>query len=156
MKRVESFAQANHIRVVRIGSLPTPPSLLDWGNAIRTNDGVYSSRYDFRQPRPAAFQFTPDSPADPFMARALELPEVHAYWNFARFPVIRTIAQRDEHIVVFGENRFVARRKDEPQPFTYSVVFDDAGNVVEQGWVRNGMLSRDTEKTKPESGDPTQ
>ena len=155
MRRVQEFAEANQISVVRIGALPTPPSLFDWGDAIRTTDGVYSSRYDLRQAHPAAFQFTPDSPADPFMARALELPEVHLYWNFARFPVIRTITRRDDHIVVFGENRFVERSNNEPQPFTYSVVFDAAGNVVEQGWLRSGMLSSGMENAKPESGDPT-
>ncbi|MGH9733531.1 MAG: metal-dependent hydrolase [Candidatus Acidiferrales bacterium] len=152
MNRVQEFAETNHVKVDRIGALPVPPSLLDWGDAIRTTGGVYSSRYDFRQTHPAAFRFTPDSPTDVFMARALALPEVHVYWNFARFPVIRTIARRDEHIVVFGENRFVARRKDEPQPFTYSVVFDGAGNVVEEGWMRNGMLASDVGKTKRQSG----
>jgi membrane-bound metal-dependent hydrolase YbcI (DUF457 family) len=154
MQRVEQFAATNHIDVVRIGALPTPPSLLDWGDAIRTSDGVYSSRYDLRQANPQPFRFTPDSPVDAFTARALELPEVHLYWNFARFPVIRTFAGRDDHIVVFGENRFAGRRKGQPQPFTYGVVFDDDGRLVEQGWVRNGMLASDMQKTAPQPGDP--
>jgi membrane-bound metal-dependent hydrolase YbcI (DUF457 family) len=153
MRRVVAFAVANHIRVVRIGALPVPPSLLDWGDAIRTTDGVYSSRYDLRDANPPPFRFERDSPPDAFTARALELPEVHLYWNFARFPVIRTLAQRDDHIVVFGENRFVERRKGRPQPFTYSVVFDGAGRVIEEGWMRNGMLSTDMQKVTPKEGD---
>ncbi|HTU33822.1 MAG TPA: metal-dependent hydrolase [Candidatus Acidoferrum sp.] len=155
MRRVQEFAEANHIKVVRIGALPVPPSLLDWGDAILTTDGVYSSRYDLRQTHPAAFEFTPDSPPNPFTARALELPEVHLYWNFARFPVMRTFARGEEHIIVFGENRFVGRRKNGPQPFTYSVVFDAAGNVVEEGWLRTGMLASDTQGVNTKSGDAT-
>ena len=153
LRRVEQFAAADHIKVVRIGALPVPPSLLDWGDAIRTTDGVYSSRYDLRSPHPPAFRFAPDSPPDAFTARALELPEVHLYWNFARFPVIRTLVGRDDHVVVLGENRFVDRRKGQPQPFTYSVVFDDAGKVVEEGWLRNGMLSSNMEKVTPPTRD---
>jgi membrane-bound metal-dependent hydrolase YbcI (DUF457 family) len=153
MKRVEEFVAKNHIKVVRIGALPVPPSLLDWGDAIRTSDGVWESRYDLRDRNPPEFRFAPDSPPDAFTARALELPEVHLYWNFARFPVIRTFARRDDHVVVFGENRFVDRRKGQPQPFTYGVLFDDAGHVVEEGWLRNGMLFRDMKKVTPKQGD---
>jgi membrane-bound metal-dependent hydrolase YbcI (DUF457 family) len=153
MRRVEEFAAANHIEVVRIGALPAPPSLFDWGDAIRTRDGVYASRYDLRQTNPQPFHFAPDSPPDAFTERALALPGVHLYWNFARFPVIRTFAGRGNHAVVFSENRFVDPRKGQPQPFTYGVVFNDAGRVVEEGWVRSGMLSSEIEKA-PQSGDP--
>ncbi|HLV96551.1 MAG TPA: metal-dependent hydrolase [Candidatus Acidoferrales bacterium] len=153
LKRVEEFAAANHIQVVRIGALPVPPSLLDWGDAIRTTGGVYASRYDLRDSSPPPFRFTPDSPPDAFTARALELPEVHLYWNFARFPLVRTFAARDGHMVVFGENRFVERQKGAPQPFTYGVVFDDAGHVVEEGWLRNGMLFSNMQKVVPREGD---
>lgn len=153
IKRVEAFAAANHIKVVRIGALPLPPSLLDWGDAIRTTDGVWESRYDLRDMNPPEFRFTPDSAPDAFTARALELPEVHLYLHFARFPVIRTFAQRDDHIVVFGENRFVDRRKGQPQPFTYGVVFDAAGRVVDEGWLRNGMLFSDMRRVAPREGE---
>ncbi|HEX5423217.1 MAG TPA: metal-dependent hydrolase [Candidatus Acidoferrales bacterium] len=155
MRRVRQFAKSNHVSVVRIGALPVPPSMLDWGDAIRTADGVYSSRYDLRQAQPAAFRFAPDSARGPFMVRALGLPEVHLYWNFARFPVIRTITAGTEHVVIFEENRFVGRRKNEPQPFTYSVVFDGAGDVVEQGWIRNGMLASDIQRVKPQDDHTT-
>lgn len=56
-------------------------------------------------------------------------------------------------MVVFGEDRFVERRKGAPQPFTYGVLFDDAGHVVEEGWLRNGMLFRDMQKIVPREGD---
>lgn len=155
MTRVRKFARRNHVKIDRIGALPVPPSLLDWGDAIRTTDGVYASRYDLRQAQPAAFQFAPDSSRDRFMTRALELPGVHLYWNFARFPVIRSLTRGTEHVVIFEEDRFVGRRKNEPQPFTYSVVFDGAGNVVEEGWMRNGMPASEIQKVKPRNGHTT-
>jgi membrane-bound metal-dependent hydrolase YbcI (DUF457 family) len=153
MRRVEEFAGANRIKVLRIGALPAPPSLLDWGDAIRTTGGVYSSRYDLRQANPPPFRFSADSPPDAFTARALELPEVRLYLNFARFPVMRTFAEKDDHVVVFGENRFVERRNGGPQPFTYSVVFDNAGHVIEQGWLKSAVPSSSTQQAKPRAGD---
>lgn len=153
MQKVEAFAAANHVNVVRIGAVPVPPALLDWGDAIRTPDGVYQARFDLRDPEPPTFRFSADSPPDAFTARALELPEVHLYWNFARFPIIRTAVEDDRHVVDFGENRFVDRRRQRPQPFTYSVVFDAAGNVIEQGWLTNGMLIRNMRRVSPPPAD---
>jgi membrane-bound metal-dependent hydrolase YbcI (DUF457 family) len=151
MRRVIDFADANHIAIVRIGALPMPPSLLGWGDAIRTPDGVYQASLDLRDPNPPAFRFTQDSPADAFTARALELPDVELYWNFARFPLIRASTEDGLHIVDFGENRFVNRQRRSPPPFTYRVVFDEAGNVVEEGWLTDGMLLKNTRKTSPQA-----
>ncbi|HXW54939.1 MAG TPA: metal-dependent hydrolase [Candidatus Cybelea sp.] len=151
LSKVKEFAAENHLDVVRMGALPVPPCLLDWGDAIRVPNGVYQARFDLRDSNPPDFQFHPDSPPDAFTARALELPEVHLYWNFARFPVIRASIEDDRHIVNFGENRFVSRSRG-PQPFTYSVVFDASGKVIEQGWLRNGMFLRNMQKPAPPSG----
>ncbi len=153
LRRVEHFAAANRIDVIRIGAVPVPPSLLDWGDAIRTTDGVYQSRFDLRAAHPPAFQLTPDSPPDAFTARALELPEVRLYWNFARFPIIRTSVEDDLHIVNFGENRFVNRRRQGVQPFTYSVIFDASGNIVEEGWLTNGLFLRSMQRVAPQPAD---
>ena len=147
--RVVDFATANHISVDRMAAIPLPPSLLSWGGVIRSIDGVYQSRLDPRNSEPPAFRFIADSPPDQFTARALQLPEVALYWQFARFPVIRTSAEGNEHFVDFAENRFVTRRGRGPQPFTYRVVFDSAGNVIEEGWQSNGMLLRRMTKFPP-------
>jgi hypothetical protein len=112
-------------------------------------DGVYQTRLDLRNPEPPAFRFTADSPPDQFTARALQLPEVEEYWQFARFPVIRTSTEGNEHFVDFGENRFVTRRGRGPQPFTYRVGFDSAGNVIEEGWQSNGVLMRRMKRFPP-------
>jgi membrane-bound metal-dependent hydrolase YbcI (DUF457 family) len=142
MLRVRAFADRNHIVVNRMGALPIPPSLLDWGDAIRSPDGIWESQFDLRQKNPPPFRFTPDSPPDPYIARAFRLPEVALYWQFARFPSVLSFSDDGEHVVELGENRFSDGRRRSPQPFTYQVVFDDAGHVVEEGWLTDGMLQR--------------
>jgi membrane-bound metal-dependent hydrolase YbcI (DUF457 family) len=142
LARVQQFARENQVAVVRIGALPIPPSLLDWGDVIRTPNGVYQSRFDLRNAESLAFYFVPDSPPDAFVARALQLPEVQLYWQFSRFPTIRTSGEGGDHIVDFSEHRFTNGNRRTPQPFSYRVVFDDAGNVVAEGWLQTGMFTR--------------
>jgi len=142
LARVQHFAEENQIAVARIGALPIPPSLLDWGDAVRTPNGVYQSRFDLRNAESPAFYFVPDSPPDAFVARALQLPEVQLYWQFSRFPTIRTSVEGSGHIVDFSEHRFTNGNRHTPQPFSYRVVFDGAGNVVAEGWLQTGMFTR--------------
>jgi len=149
--RVKDFAAENHIAVVRMAALPTPPSLLDWGGEILTPDGVYQTQFDLRETQPPAFRYFADSPPDGFTTRAMQLPEVQLYWTFARFPVIRTKYDGTHHIVEFGEHRFISRNTSNPPPFTYHVVFDAAGNVVEQGWYSDVMQIRRTQESNSES-----
>ena len=146
--RVKDFAAANHIAVVRMAALPTPPSMLDWGGEILTPDGVYQTQFDLRETQPPVFRYYADSPPDGFTTRAMQLPEVQLYWTFARFPVIRTMYDGTHHIVEFGEHRFISRSASNPPPFTYHVVFDSAGNVVEQGWYSDAMQIRRTQEFK--------
>jgi hypothetical protein len=143
---VRNFAEENHIAVDHLAAIPLPPSLLSWGGLIRSVDGVYQSRIDLRDHEPPSFRFIADSPPDPFLARALQLPEVQLYWNFARFPVIRTETEDGHRVVEFVEHRFVNPRRSRPQPFTYRVVFDAAGNVIEEGWQSNGLFRRNMKK----------
>jgi membrane-bound metal-dependent hydrolase YbcI (DUF457 family) len=150
MLRVRAFADQHHIFVDRMGALPIPPSLLDWGDAIRAPDGLYTSQFDLRSPDSSRFRFTPDSPPDPFIARAFQLPNVQLYWQFARFPSIVSFNDNGEHVVELGENRFSDGRRRGPQPFTYQVTFDDAGNVLEEGWLTNGMLQRRMRQLVPQ------
>ena len=124
MQRVETFAASSHINVERIGALPVPPSLLVWGDMIRSKDGVYQSRYDLRDAEPPAFTFVPDSPHDQFLARAFQLPEVQLEWQFARYPTIRESVEGDRHIVDFAEHRFSGGPTRGPQPFSYRVDLD--------------------------------
>ena len=155
MQRVLDFASANKITIDRIGALPLPPSLLDWGGVIRSTDGVYQARFDLRTSSSPDFHFAADSPPDPFIARGLQLPEVQLFWQFVRFPVIHSFAEGDEHIVDIGENRFVNTRRKGPQPFTYRLIFDNSGNLLEQGWQADGMFLRHMQKLSPQRSGET-
>jgi membrane-bound metal-dependent hydrolase YbcI (DUF457 family) len=149
LARARAFASAHDISVERIAALPLPPSLLDWGDVIRAPNGVYQSRFDLRSGAPPDFWFRADSPPDAYIARALQLPEVQLYWNFARFPVIRSASENGLHIVDFNENRFITRHSRGPAPFSYRVIFDDAGNPIEEGWQADGMDVRRMTKILP-------
>lgn len=148
MQSIVTFANDNHVSVERIGALPLAPSLLDWGVGIRANDGVYESQFDLRHVKSVPVTFTPDSPSSIYTQRALTLPSVRLFWGFSRFPSIRSRADDGDHMVDIGENRFMNQRRG-PQPFTYRVVFDGAGRVIEEGLLTDGMLLRRMQRVSP-------
>jgi membrane-bound metal-dependent hydrolase YbcI (DUF457 family) len=150
LARAEQFAAVHSIAVERIAALPLPPAFLDWGDVIRAPDGVYQSRFDLRAGTPPGFWFRADSPPDPYITRALQLPEVQLYWNFARFPVIRSFAADGRHFVDFNENRFITRHTKGPAPFSYRVIFDNSENPIEEGWQADGMDVRRMIKILPD------
>src|SRR5262249_4387594 len=67
---VEAFVEETPLTADRIAALPIPPSLLDWGDAVRTPDGLYEAQFDLRDNHPPTFWWVPDSPPDAFIARA--------------------------------------------------------------------------------------
>jgi membrane-bound metal-dependent hydrolase YbcI (DUF457 family) len=152
--RVRAFADQNHIVAERLGALPIPPSFLDWGDAIRSPDGIYETQLDLRDPNPPQFTFTADSPPDPYIAKAFRMPDVELYWRFARFPTIRSFALDGDHVVQLGENRFSDGRRRAPQPFTFRVVFDSSGKLVREGWLTDGMLRRQMREMVPQPALP--
>ena len=154
--QAKAFADRNHIDIARIGALPIPPSWLDWGEAVRTPEALFESQVDLRQPGPPVFTYTPDSPPDPFIAAAFQMPNVRLYWNFARFPSIHSFADGNQHVVELGENRFQDNRRRGPQPFTYEVIFDASGKLVEEGWLTNGMLQSRMRRLIPQPALPPQ
>ncbi len=141
MQSIVTFANDHHIDVEHIGALPLAPSILDWGVGIRSTDGVYESQFDLRHAGNVPVIFAADSPSNVYTRRALMLPSVKLFWGFSRFPTIRSHAENGDHLVDIGENRFMNQRRG-PQPFTYRVVFDAAGQVIEEGLLTDGMLLR--------------
>jgi len=150
MLRVRAFADESRIAAERMAALPIPPSLLDWGDAIRGPEGLFEAQFDLRMKTPPAFWYIPDSPPDMYIERAERLPSVQLYWNFARFPGIHSFQRAGRHYVDFGENRFSDGRHRSPQPFTYRVVFDGAGNLLEEGWLTNGMWQQQLRHMVPQ------
>lgn len=148
-RRAELFASQSGTEIDRMGALPIPPSFLDWDDAIRSNNGVYEAQFDIRNPQPPHFRFIPDSPPDPFIARAFARPEVKLFWNFARFPSIVSFAANGDHIVEIGENRYSSPERRGPQPFTYELVFNSDGNLTAEGWLTNGLRRRNLQRVAP-------
>ena len=141
MQSIVTFANDHHIDVERIGALPLAPSILDWGVGIRSTDGVYEAQFDLRHAGNVPVVFTSDSPSNTYTKRALTLPSVKLFWGFSRFPTVRSHTENGDHMVDIGENRFMNQRRG-PQPFTYRVVFDATGRVIEEGLLTDGMLLR--------------
>jgi len=154
MLYTKAFADQAQVTVDRMAALPIPPSLFDWGGAIRAPDGLYESRFDLREDQPPTFWWVPDSPPDPYIARAFHLASVQLYWQFARFPSIHSLGRNGLHIVDLGENRFADGRRRTPQPFTWQVVFDNWGNVLDQGWLVNDLLQQRVRDLVPQQPVP--
>ncbi|MFY9530413.1 MAG: metal-dependent hydrolase [Candidatus Acidiferrales bacterium] len=156
--RVESFAKAHGLTQERLAAMPLPPSIFNWSGLIRTSNGVYVSRFDLRDAAPPAFQYVADSPRDRYVGDAFKLPDVRVYWWFARFPVVRTMAIADKHIIEFGDMRFRIRRGANPIPFTLRLVFDSNGKLLNEQWLRViGFLQRserpdDEKESAPDEG----
>jgi membrane-bound metal-dependent hydrolase YbcI (DUF457 family) len=149
LARVNSFVAFEKIQPEVVGALPYPPSLLNWDGLVRTSRGVYEIQMDLTkknsfgvQPQMAAdtsapaieYKYFPDAPANLWIARAKQLPEVQKVYWFARFPITRFHMENGEAVVEISDARFPRRRPDRPGGFTYRVRFNAAGNVSEQGW----------------------
>lgn len=144
LTRVEVFAAENHLDVMRLGAIPSPPSLLEWSLKVRVADGVYQARYDLRDPKPPVFQFAADSPHDAYVNEAMNLPDARVYLWFARFPVIRAHAAGDNHVVDFSDSRFADPGRRLPEPFKLRFVLNPEGRLVEEEWSEGaaGLRSR--------------
>ncbi|HLZ11170.1 MAG TPA: metal-dependent hydrolase [Candidatus Acidoferrum sp.] len=150
LARVNSFVAFEKIQPEVVGALPYPPSLLNWDGLVRTSRGVYEIQMDLTKTNSFAVQaestaaaasapsieykYFPDAPANLWIARAKQLPEVQKVYWFARFPITRFHMENGEAVVEISDARFPRRRPDRPGGFTYRVRFDAAGNVSEQGW----------------------
>ena len=151
LERVKRFAEFQQVTPDVIGALPLPPSLWNWDGLIHTPRGVYELRMDLSQPSgipaneaeaaeaakvPLTYNYFPDAPANSWIQRAQQLPEVRKVLWFDRFPVTRFHKEGDDAVVEILDLRFAKVRPDRPPAFTYRVRFDANGTVRQQGWVR--------------------
>ncbi|MGH9776283.1 MAG: metal-dependent hydrolase [Candidatus Acidiferrales bacterium] len=150
LNRVETFVRERHLNAARVAAIPVPPTLLSWNGMVLTDEGVYQSRFDLRHAA-GDFEMIPSSPPDAFIARARELPDVQTYFWFARFPVIRSFAEGDHHVVEFPDLRFFNRRGRRPTGFTFRVIFDSAGNPAEEEWAEGALGVRWKKSLAPEA-----
>jgi len=135
VERVRGFADAKGLPAISEAAIPLPPSLLYWDGMIRTREGVYHSRFSLADAQPAAFTYLADSSPSPVLTHALALPEVKTYLWFARFPVIRTRVENGVEVAEFIDVRFVMRHDRSVPPFTFRVLMDAQGKLLEDDWV---------------------
>jgi membrane-bound metal-dependent hydrolase YbcI (DUF457 family) len=140
LKRVRAFAAENHIAVERLGALPLPPSLLNWNGLIRSPNGVYEARFDVRDPGPPEFRFAADPPLNRYVEAARELPNVKTYLWFARFPTIQYSRNDDWEIVDFRDLRFLGPRPRRATPFTFRVILNPEGKLIDEGWMGESFI----------------
>src|SRR5262249_35295654 len=150
-QRVQDFVAFEKIQPEAMGALPFPPSLLNWDGLVRTSRGVYELQMDLTKENPFTpstsaqsasvgatttieYKYLPDAPANTWIQRAKELPEVQKVFWFARFPVTRFHMDNGDAVVEIWDARFPKIRPDRPAGFTYRVRFDAAGNVRSKGW----------------------
>ena len=142
LARIENFASLDHLQVESIGALPLPPSLWHWDGLVRTQRGVYELRMDLSDKNTNGddilsheHRYFPDALPNSYIEAARRLPEVQKVLWFARFPVTRFYKDGQNAIVEVSDLRFSRITPSRPAAFTYRVQFDEAENVVSQGWV---------------------
>ena len=103
---------------------------------------LYEAQFDLRDCRASSiFDFIPDSPPDRFYRARFRAPRRAALLAVRAFPVDSAASSRTAITwSSWAKIAFQNGHRRGPQPFTYRVVFDDAGNLIEQGWLTNGML----------------
>jgi membrane-bound metal-dependent hydrolase YbcI (DUF457 family) len=135
LSRVHTFAAHTHEKVLRSAAIPLPPSLLSWDGMILTGAGVWKSQFTLLDAPPSQWIFFASSPPDDVLEQALQVKEVQTYLWFARFPVIRTSQEDGRGIVDFLDVRFPRRQEQQVRPFTYRVILDPEGHLIEDDWV---------------------
>lgn len=135
LSRVSAYAAQANQRVLRSAAIPLPPSLLSWDGMILTDTGVWKSEFSLEDSRPPHWTFFADTPPDRVLKQALQLKEVQTYLWFARFPVIRTAEEDGRGVVYFLDVRFPRRPDEQTRPFTYRVILDGDGQLIEDDWV---------------------
>jgi hypothetical protein len=134
LRMVEDYAARENLRVDAIAAIPVPPSLLHWSGLVRTPDGVHFASIRLFAARGPKFGFSGDAADNPYIAAARRLPTVQSYLRFARFPVVRFAERGGMNVVEFVDLRFFGRTRRGPEPFTFRVTLDSAGQVLSSGW----------------------
>jgi hypothetical protein len=139
LSRVEEFIAQRGLLVESYGALPMPAWMAEWSGLIRTPNGVYYAPVHLLSSEAPEFRFIADSEPNGYTARVRNLPEVQAFFRFARFPVTRYFIAGQQHTVELYDYRFFRRQRETGGPvgFTYRVTLDAQGSVLSHGWVND-------------------
>jgi membrane-bound metal-dependent hydrolase YbcI (DUF457 family) len=137
LAHVRDFAAVQKIEAQEIAALPLAPSILDWEGMILTDRGVYRLNEKLLSSSTVNLDFFPNSPPDNSLATARNLSGVQTYLWFARFPVFRIHPVAGNEAVDITDIRFKLGTSTAAPSFTYRVLFDPTGNVIQQGMLRS-------------------
>jgi membrane-bound metal-dependent hydrolase YbcI (DUF457 family) len=135
LSRVRAYAAERDGKILRSAAIPLPPSMLSWDGMILTDTGVWKSQFTLSDLRSSHWTFFADTPPDHILEQALQVEDVQTYLWFARFPVIRTSQEEGRGVIDFLDVRFPRRQEEQVRPFTYRVVLDSQGHLIEDDWV---------------------
>lgn len=135
LSRVRAFASSQHIFVENIGAMPLPISFLHWSGLILTPDGVYQSQFCLRDSAHPAFHFFANSTQNRFTEEAAQLEPVRTFLWFARFPMMHFSAEDDRNLVEYKDLRFSSGAGRPAPGFTFGVLFDSEGKMLNYGWL---------------------
>jgi membrane-bound metal-dependent hydrolase YbcI (DUF457 family) len=134
VERVEAVRSRQGFAAVRAAAIPLPPWPMRWLGVALSPEGVYSATLSLLDSEPPEFRFMPNSRENEFTQRARRLPEVKAYFEFARFPTLQYFDSGGAHIVELRDWRFGGRPGGGRMPFTYRIEMDAEGRVLQSGW----------------------
>lgn len=136
LDRVEAFAKSQNQPVMSLAAVPMPPSPVEWDGLVRVPNGIYGARFDVGRKDSPRYLYLHDSPMNPYIEKAFQLPDVQTYLGFARFPVVRFFDRGQDSVVELLDMRFFNyERRTGRRPFVFRVVFGPNGSVLRQGWI---------------------
>jgi membrane-bound metal-dependent hydrolase YbcI (DUF457 family) len=130
LTRLQHFAANLKLNVQEIGSLPLPPSMLQWDGLIRTPDGAYRLHQDLFSSESIDYDFYPDNAPENLVDAARQLPETQTYLWFARFPIYRLRPGNGNSVLEISDLRFMLRNRRRSTGFAFRVTFDSAGRPI--------------------------
>jgi len=131
--------------VIEAAAIPLPPSLGAWQGLALTPDKVQEWEIFLFAPisAPVPSAAAPSVSGEACPPALWTIPQVRAWMNFARFPVVVCGRAPGGETAEFTDLRF--RRPafrwmgrvphERPIPFTWRIAFDSAGRVTGEGWM---------------------
>lgn len=132
--------KAQGIAATKVAVLPQPYSPFRWSAVAANNGNYYQSPIDLWESRSVKFnaptiQTVTNNFDNKYIRKTRDLEVVRFYQWFARFPMVSYRQEGDQHIVEYFDLRFRTGLKR--QPFLLSIVMDEEGDVLKQGFGRN-------------------
>ena len=136
LSRVDDFARSVNATVERRAALPAPPSLAWWSGLVETPTGIYRVALNLFDPGAPVYRFFPNAEKNFYLEKAEEFPDTQTFLWFARFPWVTYRQENGFHVVQYTDLQFMGVRRDRNLPWTFRVLLDPKGQVVDSTLLR--------------------